>query len=84
MEREVLGFTELDDAKRAQLLDDKIWITRDGEEIRLSQMELSHLANAILCIMPFKREDYFKRWLRLLRKQHYQRTKQYYKQFKKI
>ena len=72
MNTEHLGFTRVDDNKRDELLKSKTWITRDGEEVSLTNMGHWHLVNAYNLIGNIK-DTYFKKWKKILIKEIYSR-----------
>lgn len=79
MNSEFLGPLFVDDKKREDLLINRTWVTKDGEEIKIEAMEMSHLQNALMFIRPIKHEVYFRKWKRILNKELRKRIKQYQK-----
>lgn len=77
MNSEWLGPLFVNDQKREDLLITKTWVTKDGDEIKVKAMEVSHLYNAIAFIQPIKHEAYFRKWRRVLNKELRKRMKQY-------
>lgn len=77
MESEYLGIVLVTDSKRQKLLDNKTWITRDGEIIPIKEMDIWHLRNCINLLAPLKKEKYYRTWRTTLRRELNRKLKNY-------
>lgn len=63
---------EVNEALTARAIKAKVWITKDGTEIKVKNMETSHIQN---CISKIERDNWRTGYLPILNKELEKRTK---------